>query len=132
MRSLSIHLSDDDKRLPCLYWTLKLHKSPVKHRFIAGSNKYTTRQLSSLLTKNTYSHKDWTTKYCSMKTAILLLLLLLLLIIIIIRFQRTTVARVVSEGEHPILIKYSRWRAQLTASSSQVQLLAFTWRNCLY
>ena len=58
--------------------------------------------------------------------------MIIIIITIIIRFQRTTIAGVVLEGEHPILIKYSRWRAQLTASSSQVQLLAFTWRNCLY
>ena len=51
MKSLGIELSDDDKRLPYLYWTPKLHKSPVKHRFIAGSSKCTTKQLSSLLTK---------------------------------------------------------------------------------
>ena len=51
MKSFGIELSDDDKRLPYLYWTPKLHKSPVKHRFIAGSSKCTTKQLSSLLTK---------------------------------------------------------------------------------
>ena len=51
MKSLGIELSDDHKRLPYLYWTPKLHKSPVKHRFIAGSSKCTTTQLSSLLTK---------------------------------------------------------------------------------
>ena len=37
MKSLGIELSDDDKRLPYLYWTPKLHKSPVKHHFIAGA-----------------------------------------------------------------------------------------------
>ena len=51
MKSLGIELSDDDKRLPYLYWIPKLHKSPLKHRFIAGSSKCTTKQLSSLLTK---------------------------------------------------------------------------------
>ena len=51
IKSLGIELSDDNKRLPYLYWTTKLHKSPVKHRFIAGSSKFTTKQLSSLLTK---------------------------------------------------------------------------------
>ena len=51
MMSLGIELSDDDKILPHLYWTPKLHKSPVKHRFIAGSSKCATKQLSSLLTK---------------------------------------------------------------------------------
>ena len=51
LKSLGIELSDDDKRLPNLYWTPKLHKSPVKHRFIVGSSKCTTKQLSRLLTK---------------------------------------------------------------------------------
>ena len=48
MTSLGIKLSDDDKRLLYLYWTPKLHKSPVKPRFIAGSSKCITKQLSSL------------------------------------------------------------------------------------
>ena len=51
MKSLGIELSDDDKRLPYLYWTPELHKSPVKHLFIAGSSKCTTKESSSLLTK---------------------------------------------------------------------------------
>ena len=46
MKSLGIELSDDDKRLPYLYWTSKLHKSPVKHHFNAfkhknGASRYT-------------------------------------------------------------------------------------------
>ena len=48
MKSLGIELSDEVKRLPYLYW---LHKSPLKHCFIAGSSKCSTKQLSSLLTK---------------------------------------------------------------------------------
>ena len=48
IKSLGIELSEEDKRLPYLYWTPKLHKSPVKHRFTAGSSKCTTKQLSSL------------------------------------------------------------------------------------
>ena len=51
MKSIDIELSDDDKRLPYLYWTPKLYESPVKHHLIAGSSKCTTKQLSSLLTK---------------------------------------------------------------------------------
>ena len=38
IKSLGIELSDDDKKLPYLYWTPKLHQSSVKHRFIAGSS----------------------------------------------------------------------------------------------
>ena len=69
MKSLGIELSDDDKRLPYLYWTPKLHKSPVKHRFIAGSSKYTTEQLSGLLTKILTVIKTGLEKYCSIKTS---------------------------------------------------------------
>ena len=69
MKSLGIELSDDDKRLSYLYWTPKLHKSPVKHRFIAGSSKCTTKQLSSLLTKILTVIKTGPEKYCSIKTS---------------------------------------------------------------
>ena len=69
MKSFGIELSDDDKRLPYLYWTPKLHKSPVKHRFIAGSSKCTTKQLSSLLTKILTVIKTGPEKYCSIKTS---------------------------------------------------------------
>ena len=43
--------------------------SPVKHRFIAGSSKYTTKQLSSLLTKILTVIKTGPEKYCSTKTS---------------------------------------------------------------
>ena len=69
MKSLGIELSDDDKKLPYLYWTPKLHKSPVKHRFIAGSNKCTTKELSSLFTKILTVIKTGLEKYCSIKTS---------------------------------------------------------------
>ena len=69
MKSLGIELSEEDKRLPYLYWTPKLHKSPVKHRFIAGSSKCTTKQLSSLLTKILTVIKTGLVKYCSIKTS---------------------------------------------------------------
>ena len=69
MKSFGIELSDDDKRLPYLYWTPKLHKSPVKHRSIAGSSEYTTKQLPSLLTKILTVIKTGLEKYCSIKTS---------------------------------------------------------------
>ena len=68
MKSPGIELSDDDKRLPYLYWTLKLYKSPVKHRFVAGSSKCTTKQLSSSLTKLLTVKNTGLEKYCSVKT----------------------------------------------------------------
>ena len=69
MKSLGIELSEEDKRLPYLYWTPKLHISPVKHHFIAGSSKCTTKQLSSLLTKILAVIKTGQGKYCSIKTS---------------------------------------------------------------
>ena len=40
--SVGLEISEEDQNLPYLYWTPKLHKSPCKHRFIAGSSKCTT------------------------------------------------------------------------------------------
>ena len=69
MKSLGIELSDDDKKLSYLYWTPKLPKSPVTLRFIAGSSKCTTKELSSLLTKILTIIKTGLEKYCSIKTS---------------------------------------------------------------
>ena len=51
------------------YLTSKLHKSPVKHRFIAGYIKCTTKQLSNLSTKIITVIKIGLEKYCSIKTS---------------------------------------------------------------
>ena len=67
MTSIGIELSDDDKRLPYLYWTPKLHKSRLKHRLIAGSRKCTRKQLPSLLIKILTVIKTGREKYCSVK-----------------------------------------------------------------
>ena len=69
MKSLRIELSEEDKRLPYLHWTPKLHKSPVKPRFIAGSSKRTTEQLSSSLPKTFTVIKTGLEKYRSVKTS---------------------------------------------------------------
>ena len=69
MKSLGIELSDDNKRLSYLYWTPKLHKSPVEGGVIAGSSKCTTKQLSSLLTKILTVIKTGLEKYCGIKTS---------------------------------------------------------------
>ena len=65
MKSLGIELSEEDKRLPYLYWTPK----PVKHGVIASSTKCTAKQLSSLLTKILTAIKTGLEKYCSIKTS---------------------------------------------------------------
>ena len=36
MTSVGLEMSEKDQKLPHVYWTPKLRKSPYKHRFIAG------------------------------------------------------------------------------------------------
>ena len=67
--SVGLQISEKDQNLPHLYWTPKLHKSPYKHRFIAGSSKCTTKDLSSLLTKVLSTTKDGLVRYCNTKTS---------------------------------------------------------------
>ena len=62
-------MSEEDKNLPYLYWTPKLHKIPFKHRFIAGSSKCTTKDLSSLLTKVLTTVKDGLIRYNNDETS---------------------------------------------------------------
>ena len=67
--SVGLEISEKDQNLPYLYWTPKLHKSPHKHRFIAGSSKCTTKDLSCLLTKVLSTIKDGLVRYCNTKTS---------------------------------------------------------------
>ena len=50
--------------LPYIYWILKMHKNPYKHRFIAGSSKCSNKPLSVLLTKLLTIIKQVLQKYC--------------------------------------------------------------------
>ena len=47
----NITLQQKDKNLPRIYWIPKLHKTPYKARFIAGSSSCTTTKLSKLITE---------------------------------------------------------------------------------
>ena len=67
--SVGLEISEEDQNLPYLYWTSKLHKSPYKHRFIAGSSKCTIKDLSCLLTKVLSTIKDGLVRYCNTKTS---------------------------------------------------------------
>ena len=67
--SVGLEISEEDQILPYLYWTPKLHRSPYKHRFIAGSSKCTTKDLSCLLTKVLSTIKDGLVRYCYAKTS---------------------------------------------------------------
>ena len=51
LSSFGIETSKEDHELPSMYWLPKLHKSPYKQRYIAGSSKCSTKQISILLTK---------------------------------------------------------------------------------
>ena len=62
-------MSEEDKNLPYLYWTPKLHKVPFKHCFIAGSSTCTTKDLSCLLTKVLTTVKDGLIRYNNTKTS---------------------------------------------------------------
>ena len=69
IESVGLEMSEEDKNLPYLYWTPKLHKVPFKHRFIAGSSKCTTKDLSCLLTKVLTIVKDRLIRHNNTKTS---------------------------------------------------------------
>ena len=50
MKDINLAVSSNMEELPCLYWLPKLHNTPFASRFIAASNKCTTKPLSRLLT----------------------------------------------------------------------------------
>ena len=58
---ISVDKKNDD--VPSLYWIPKLHKTPYKQRFIAGSSKCTTKPLSVLLTSILTAIKSSIQKY---------------------------------------------------------------------
>ena len=67
LTTIGIQTADGELELPYIYWILKMHKNPYKHRFIAGSSKCSTKPLSILLTKLLTHIKQGLQKYC--KTA---------------------------------------------------------------
>ena len=69
IESVGSEMSEEDKSLPYLYWTPKLHKVSFKHCFIAGASKCTTKDLSCLLTKVLTTVKDGIIRYNNTKTS---------------------------------------------------------------
>ena len=69
IESMRLEMSEEDKKLPYLYWTPKLRKVPFKHHFIAGSNKCTTIDLPCQLTKVLTIVKDGLIRYNNTKTS---------------------------------------------------------------
>ena len=65
---MGLEMSEEGKKLPCLYWTPSLHKTLIKHRFIAGSNECTTKDLSCHFTTVLSTIKDGLIRYHATKT----------------------------------------------------------------
>jgi hypothetical protein len=55
----------DKNELSYLFWILKLHKNPYKQRYIAGSNKCSTKPFSLLFTKILTVVKEKLQTYCA-------------------------------------------------------------------
>jgi hypothetical protein len=64
MTSLNIPSGKKSEDLPYLYWIPKLHKTPYKERYIAGSSTCATKELSIHLTKILSAVKEGQQKYC--------------------------------------------------------------------
>ena len=50
---LGFNLSEKERDLPTMYWIPKMHKNPIKHRFIVASKSCSTKQLSTAVS-NTF------------------------------------------------------------------------------
>ena len=57
LSSYKVELSDNQGKLPTMYWIPKLHKSPNKSRFIANSSACTTTNLFQTFNIMSFSHK---------------------------------------------------------------------------
>ena len=64
MTSLNIPSGKESEDLPYLYWIPKLHKTPYKERYIAGSSTCSTKELSIHLTNILSAVKEGQQKYC--------------------------------------------------------------------
>ena len=69
LSSFGIDVSGSELDLPSLYWIPKLHKTPYKERYIAGSSKCSTKPLSKLLTSLLSAVKTGLQKYCNIMYA---------------------------------------------------------------
>jgi hypothetical protein len=64
MTFLNIPSGKESEDLPYLYWIPKLHKTPYKERYIAGSSICSTKELSIHLTKILSAVNEGQQKYC--------------------------------------------------------------------
>ena len=61
----NIMCSDDNLKIPNIFWNPKLHKTPYKPRFIAGARKSCNKQLEKLMNKGLFLLKTHFSSYCS-------------------------------------------------------------------
>ena len=64
LSSFGIDVNKEDHELPSLYWLPKMHKTPYKQRYIAGSYRCSTKPISKKLTKILTGIKEGLQKYC--------------------------------------------------------------------
>ena len=64
MTSLNFPSGKESQDIPYLYWIPKLHKTPYKESYIAGSSTSSTKELSIYLTKILSEVKEGQHKYC--------------------------------------------------------------------
>ena len=64
MIPLNIPSGKESEDLPYLYWIPKLHKTPCKERYIAGSSTCSTKELSIHLTTILSAVKEGQQQYC--------------------------------------------------------------------
>ena len=60
----NITVSDDDARLPKLFWIPKLHKNPYGFRFIAGARRCTTKRLAIKINEGLKVVRENFYRYC--------------------------------------------------------------------
>ena len=64
INEFNITVTEENKRIPKIFWNPKLHKTPYKARFIAGASNCTTKQLSLYVNKALKIVKEYFSKYC--------------------------------------------------------------------
>ena len=63
-KKFGIRISKEDLCLPRIFWVPKLHKNPIKCRFIAGARHSSTRSLSKIVNKGLAVIKKHFMTYC--------------------------------------------------------------------
>ena len=60
-----LNASSEHLKVPTMYWLPKLHKKSFKYRFISASSKFSTTNLSVILTSSLPAIKELIINYCN-------------------------------------------------------------------